>query len=444
MISVGNNKAIIYKGDFHPAQLYKGDKKIAGYNVEEFEGENGVTLENCYNDKLHNAQIIGNTVQDGTPTPETPVEVQSVGELVTEGEYAGKYKIPVTARGKNLFKYISPAIANGTVIESLPTGVIVEGKVTENTNIYGYDKGWFRSGNTASTAVCPILHTGDIVTVSVDITLLELRAYDYYTPRINFYSREANTGYLSVANVPVKVGETKRFSSTFTIAEKYDGHTFFPIITLNSNLVKIENIQIEYGNEATPFEPYIEPQTFNIYLDEPLRKVGDYADYVDFKKMVVVNRVGITKIKDLSWNKMSDSTTSDGTVLQRHECKVVQKRNFVDRENTIGNIFCNGLINVAYVSYAMRDKSISERVDAGNNGTGRRIRILTSEYSTVSAMVSAFGEFDIYYILDEPYITEEPIELPELPTYKGTTIYEIDTEIPATISGKYKKVEVAV
>ena len=98
MIYVGENKSILCKGNFRPAQLYKGDKKITGYTVEEFEGTGSVTLEDCYNDKLHNAVIHGNSVQDGTPTPEAPIEVQSVGEKVTEGDYAGKYKVSVRAK----------------------------------------------------------------------------------------------------------------------------------------------------------------------------------------------------------------------------------------------------------------------------------------------------------------------------------------------------------
>ncbi|MBQ8390963.1 MAG: hypothetical protein IJX50_00250 [Clostridia bacterium] len=64
MIYVGENKSILCKGDFRPAQLYKGDKKIAGYTVEEFEGTGSVTLENCYNDKVYNAYVHGKNLLD--------------------------------------------------------------------------------------------------------------------------------------------------------------------------------------------------------------------------------------------------------------------------------------------------------------------------------------------------------------------------------------------
>lgn len=61
MISIGESKASLCKGDFHPAALYKGDKKIAGYSTEEFEGEGIVTLTNCYNDKVYDVNIGDNT-----------------------------------------------------------------------------------------------------------------------------------------------------------------------------------------------------------------------------------------------------------------------------------------------------------------------------------------------------------------------------------------------
>ena len=59
-------------------------------------GTSPLTLSNPIGDDLIEYSITGNIVQNGTPTPENPIEIQSVGELVTEGEYSGKYKIPVT------------------------------------------------------------------------------------------------------------------------------------------------------------------------------------------------------------------------------------------------------------------------------------------------------------------------------------------------------------
>ncbi len=50
---------------------------------------------------INQYQIWGNIQQNGTPAPENPVEVQGVGKLITEGEYSGKYEIPVVTRSEN-------------------------------------------------------------------------------------------------------------------------------------------------------------------------------------------------------------------------------------------------------------------------------------------------------------------------------------------------------
>lgn len=47
--------------------------------------------------------ITGNTVQNGTPTPENPVEVFGCGDYDSD---TGMYKIPVATRGKNLLEPI--------------------------------------------------------------------------------------------------------------------------------------------------------------------------------------------------------------------------------------------------------------------------------------------------------------------------------------------------
>ena len=287
MIYVGENKSILCKGDYRPAKLYKGDKKIAGYQLTEFQGDGGVTLTGCYNDRLHDAIIEGNTIQNGEPTPETPVEIQSVGELVKEGDYAGKYMVLVKCRYENSTSFDEKSVA--------------------------------------------------------------------------------------------------------------------------------------------------------IYLDEPLRKLGDYADYIDFEKGVVVRKIRSTAIKDSgSWSKMSNATSNDRTVLYRYERNFSAKRMFAAPYGTKGNVLCNGLEHVGYGD-ADTDNSIAERVSpAGTNV----IRILTSEYSTAAEMKAAFGELVFYYILDDAYMTEVAIDLPEIPTKYGcTNVCEIDTSITATISGKYKKLE---
>lgn len=56
--------------------------------------------------------------------------------------------------------------------------------------------------------------------------------------------------------------------------------------------VTFKDIQIEKGTEMTNYEPYIN-ETYNIYLDEPLRKVGDVADYIDFYNYRLVRNIKV-------------------------------------------------------------------------------------------------------------------------------------------------------
>ena len=55
---------------------------------------------------VKNYKIYGNSIQNGTPSPANPVEVESVGDLVTDTTDVnyGKYRIPVKVSGKNLFR----------------------------------------------------------------------------------------------------------------------------------------------------------------------------------------------------------------------------------------------------------------------------------------------------------------------------------------------------
>lgn len=61
-------------------------------------------FENCKggyfsNKEEYGLKVFGNSVQNRTPTPDNPIEIENVGDLVTDGEYAGKYKIEIKVVG---------------------------------------------------------------------------------------------------------------------------------------------------------------------------------------------------------------------------------------------------------------------------------------------------------------------------------------------------------
>lgn len=53
---------------------------------------------------LKNYKIYGNSVQNGTPSVDNPVEIKSVGDLVTDGKYTGKYRISVVTSSEQSSK----------------------------------------------------------------------------------------------------------------------------------------------------------------------------------------------------------------------------------------------------------------------------------------------------------------------------------------------------
>ena len=274
MIYVKDRKTVLCKGDFRPAQFYKGKKKIAGYEKVTIEGERTTILENCYNDRLHNAKIHGNTVQYDTPAPDNPVGMQSVGELVTEGEHSGKYKISIKASAEN------------------------------------------------------------------------------------------------------------------------------------------------------------EEQIFDIYLNEPLRKVPDAEDYIDFEKGVVVRSLkehALTGNED--WYRQFfrvycfvEYSSSDGVKML---C-VSNRFAPTSWENLYQNSFlATKKIGIAQQSGGVISITPSQDVPSAEDWKAQ-LKAWNDEENPLTV---------IYYV--KP--TEEKIELPEIPTMRGATTYEILTEIPASMSGEYKK-----
>lgn len=206
--------------------------------------------------RIRNYQIYGDSTQDGTPSPENPVEIQSVGDLVTDetSEYYGKYDVPVTVRGKNLINESAVKLSSGywSDIDGHPIGnnsrfIRISSvkcnpnekyTLSSNLNIYSI---WFFNNDTAISKI-----TGENMVVAVN------------TPE------NCNRLRISLCNTS---------GNTDTVAFKW--------------------IQLELGTTATSYEPYIAPVTTNIYLNEPLRKVGDYADYIDYKNQKVFRQIEV-------------------------------------------------------------------------------------------------------------------------------------------------------
>lgn len=160
----------------------------------------------------------------------------------------------------------------------------------------------------------------------------------------------------------------------------------------------------------------------NIYLDEPLRKIGDYADVIDFERGVVERKIG----------KVVFDGSDDELWFYYSQAGVSQKYIRID---VIG----------AYTVLSDELKSISifqrpyEYDSIYSGGSPPNIAINSEIPNSSVEWRNWLSENPItaYYVLAEP--TTEKLALPKIPTFNGTTIISTDTEVePSDIEITYK------
>ena len=222
---------------------------------------------------------------------------------------------------------------------------------------------------------------------------------------------------------------------------------YYSLDNATRNKVLRENqIQIVQGSytaiTAPDYEPYVEPVTANIYLDEPLRKIGSYADYIDFEKSIIRRRICV-KVFDGTglWNVWNASITentmgcyySNSTELGTYENKKVisgvSLSNYfkntgsslsTQNDNLVGYVSVNGASSPPYIAF--------------------KVPFISKEswLEWVKTCYENDEPLKVYYPLYLGASEETSITLPKLPTIKGTTIYSIDTKIqPSNMSATY-------
>lgn len=202
--------------------------------------------------------VEGDTEQNGTPTPTTPVAVETVTGNQT-----------ITVCGKNLFdKSVSPSLQVGTTTTELDTGI------RATTTATGQNK------YTVINLPNPSYLLGKTLTISANITPSGTN-----NALIRFYWLNGNTLTNLIASTIVTTG-----SQTITIPSSFPTNNNGIAIVFSSNAssntsqvgdyVNYTNIQIEKGSTATEYEPY-QSQTYNINLGSTeLCKIGDYQDRI--------------------------------------------------------------------------------------------------------------------------------------------------------------------
>lgn len=377
--------------DFIPCYR-KNDDVIGMYDLA-----NGVFYENAGTI----AFIKGNII----PSQETPIEVESVGDY---DETTGKYKIPVKVTGKNLLKLKDYTSSSTTIDYTI-----------ENQTVY--------------KKVRIDVQTSWLIqnTVSAEIFDAVLKPGTYIWSLHNVIGKPIEDAYIQLTTVSEtinwNVNEPIVLTETATISAFRNSSS----MVYNAGETQSFQIQIEQGDTVTDYEPFKE-EIVNIYLNEPLRKIGDYRDYIDFEKKQIVRKVA-NKIFDGSETWTKHTTTSDGYGAFRNDGLL---------KPLIGAPISATFMTHFNLTYkgATADFIPGEyrfTYSSGSNIAGSRLYV-----SAVQTTVEDFVDWlsknkpTIYYpIEDKP----EEINLPNIPTLKGTTVLSIDTTIqPSNLEVVYK------
>ncbi len=183
------------------------------------------------------------------PSPDFPSEIKTLGTLISDSNDTnyGKYKIDINLRGKNLFD-LNSAIISGAAMED---DTIVANANSINIDLYlkkGTYSIMFNRPNNAGV----FLRKGQV-----------------------------SSGYFA----DISSGSVAKF--TFT-EDEYLRISYFGVGGTISNIMLVEG---SYTKDTMPeYEPY-SSKTYSIYLDEPLRCVGDVCDYIDYDDGVVVRKI---------------------------------------------------------------------------------------------------------------------------------------------------------
>ena len=541
-----NDKTIasIYSEEKVIEKIYKGTLKVyeAWKNLIA-SGVPPLKLLNCKGADLVDYKIYGESEQDGTPTPEAPIEIESVGDKtknlfdintiyatsnmssIIDGEKATftvgsanssgtfYYKIP-TIKGKTYTvscKSIDDGVygtyykSYGLMVSSKYYANVYDyGRVCINTNLkatftattdYAYIHAYANWSSTEGdyfsfeglqveegTEATPYEHYGYKIPVKVSKeNLLKLKdgfmqgSALEYTSKNQVISKKCissvQTSYLVqltqfdefVGTSKLKPGAyvwglsdvsgTPKITNPYIVLttsnETINWNANTPIVlTEEATITQVRSDMLKYNVGNThqfriliqEGDTLTEPITTNTYLNEPLRRIGDYADYIDFEKKQVTRVV-----KELICNGTEDWKLLNGGLDLGYYYLIIGVYGYIVPNNGLNThlerkTISSTVVNANVIGY-----------NAINSSTYNQARVLIrpvtnmKDYTNTTEWVAYLKEqynlgtpMKMYYVLTTPEI-EENVELPNIPTLKGTTILSIDTTIqPSNLEVVYK------
>lgn len=276
--------------DSIPSTYTDLQKQVNEVEDRELKDANGITQELTITDgyaqlidtatkRLNSLVIKGNTVQESTsgkpsPSPEYPQEIKAVNEL------SG------VMSGKNLLKpYGSyPITENGITFNLMNDGIHVNGKCTRSN--------------------CRTFIYSDT-----------LQAGTYYINGIKGASNSRYQVVLYKNNVILIYITTKNFKLELKEKAKIDLSLFVYSEYGTFNDLVLPYMICRNENDLYLYTPYQGQSLLNYTLQNPLYKIGDVYDYIDFNRGKIIRNVGVVTFDgsdDELWNKYSNNVSMDG------------------------------------------------------------------------------------------------------------------------------------
>lgn len=392
--------------DSIPSTYTDLQKQVNEVEDRELKDANGITQELTITDgyaqlpdtatkRLNSLVIKGNTVQESTsdkpsPSPEYPQEIKAVNEL------SG------VMSGKNLLKPFGsyPRTDKGITFNLMNDGIHVNGKcISSNSRTFIYSD--------------------------------TLQAGTYYINGIKGASNSRYQVVLYKNNVIITYVTTNNYKLELKEKAKIELSLFvYPEYGTFNDLV-LPYMICRNENDLYLYTPYQGQSLLNYTLQNPLYKIGDVYDYIDFNRGKIIRNVGVVTFDgsdDELWNKYSNNVSMDGYS--------VNVSNAIDTTPCI----CNKLLTTDTIS-----TTLEEAIKVLDNAMYvilNKIRGLNTTELFKSWLQS--NPITVYYQLSTP--TEEDIptelltQLKQLQTYSGETNISFEaSDVYPTIDLEYIK-----
>lgn len=335
----GAGKAQVY-GTNNAFCPFKAVSKGGG----EVTSEDGTITTGTVDYPIVSLNLYGNSVQDGAPTPEAPIDIVSVGDDGAVG---------IVSHGKNLFPY--------------------------NDLTKGSFWGFYSRLTATTNELTAILTENSASGIGLTQSAVAAALTDYENKQINFSCEIYADVAMNVSlgndndNILINIPEKTWVKCSWSGIAKVQPMRIYAMSGINGATLRVQNIQIELGNKATSYEPY-KGNTATITSGLALCSVGDVRDELIYnadgtgKIIKRTAKIVLDGSNDEDWLFFSESGApfqiylkngilfESQTELPKLYCNKYQR---VPQGATWGNYDYMVSVNVGGTSLVIRDISVT-------------------------------------------------------------------------------------